>query len=264
MPDMDPRRRRESFNTVAELYAAYRLAYPDVVVADVVAQAHIASGRRVLEIGCGTGQLSVPLAASGAQLTAVEMGADLAAIARRNLARFPGVQVEVATFETWPLPESPFDAVVCATAFHWLDPDVRSTKAAQALRSGGVLALVHPHHVLDGNPGFFRDTSRCYVRWGLGDDPLWLPPSPDDLPAMYQELDARPEYASVERHRFDATRRYTTESYIGLLQTDSLILGLDGAPRAGFLADLAELVESHYGGEVSWRTVYEVVLATRR
>ncbi|MGH2816652.1 MAG: class I SAM-dependent methyltransferase, partial [Actinomycetota bacterium] len=65
---------------------------------------------------------------------AVELGAALAAVARRNLARFPAVEVVTAPFEDWPLPEEPFDLVLAATAFHWIDPGVRVVKAADALR----------------------------------------------------------------------------------------------------------------------------------
>jgi 16S rRNA A1518/A1519 N6-dimethyltransferase RsmA/KsgA/DIM1 with predicted DNA glycosylase/AP lyase activity len=47
----------------------------------------------VLEIGCGTGQATVPLAERGSRIVAVELGPAMAAVARRNLARFPAVQV---------------------------------------------------------------------------------------------------------------------------------------------------------------------------
>jgi SAM-dependent methyltransferase len=43
---------------------------------------------------------------------------DLAAVARRNLARFPAIKVVTAAFEDWPLPSEPFDLVLAATVFH--------------------------------------------------------------------------------------------------------------------------------------------------
>jgi len=101
---------------------------------DDLAAAVVAPGARVLEIGCGTGQATVPLAERGYRIVAVELGTDMAAVARRNLAAFDAVEVVTAAYEEWPLPGEPFDVVFSATAFHWIDPAVRVSKSADALR----------------------------------------------------------------------------------------------------------------------------------
>lgn len=59
------------------------------------AEAGLGPGRRVLEVAPGTGQLTVPLAALGCAVTAVELGPALAAVARRNLAPYPRAEVVV-------------------------------------------------------------------------------------------------------------------------------------------------------------------------
>jgi SAM-dependent methyltransferase len=115
----------------------------------------------VLEIGPGTGQATLPLAERGCQIVAVELGADLGAVARRNLARFPQVQIVIAGFEDWPLPAEPFDVVLAATAFYWIDPAVRVSKAADALRPGGMLAIIATHHIA-GSPVATRPSSPRY------------------------------------------------------------------------------------------------------
>jgi hypothetical protein len=58
---------------------------------------------------------------------------------------------------------------------------------------------------------------------------------------MYPELEDRPEFGRVQRHRFEIPTRHTTASYIGWLKTDSLVLSLDPKSRAGLLND----IESH-------------------
>jgi SAM-dependent methyltransferase len=165
-------RRRESFDRAAADYDRYRSRYPGDVVASVIRDAGIQAGTRVLEIGCGTGQLSVPIADRGAELVAVELGGNLARFARTNLSPYPNARVEVSAFEDWPLPSEPFDAVVSANAFHWVDPDVRFSKSALALVPGGTLTIGHAHHVRGGTPGFFEDTQPFYLKWGLSDDPF--------------------------------------------------------------------------------------------
>jgi SAM-dependent methyltransferase len=254
-------RRKESFDAAASDYARYRSGYPDEVLADVVAMARLHAGSRVLEIGCGTGQLSVPLARQGVQLVAVELGPNLAAIARRNLTGFPDARVEVAGFEEWRLPADLFDAVVSASAFHWIDPMVRFPKAARALRPGGFLIIVHAHHVKGGTPGFFADTQPYYLRWGLSDDPFFEPTAPEDAPVMYPELEQLAEFEEVQRHRFEIPRHHTTDSYVGWLKTDSLVLSLDPVPRQSFLDDIQRLIDSKYDGEVVRNFVYDVIAA---
>lgn len=256
-------RRRESFDSVADFYDRYRLPYPEEVVDDVITSSNLRDGSRVLEVGCGTGQLSVPLVQHGVDLVAIELGPHLAAHARRNLERFPSARVEVSSFEDWQLPSQKFDAVVSASAFHWLDPKVRFSKSAQALRPEGFLTIVHAHHVRGGTPGFFADTQLYYIKWGLSDDPFFEPTAAADAPAMYPELDQLSEFTSVERHRFEAPRSLSTASYIGWLNTDSLVLSLDDESRRGFLRDIEGLIESKYHGTAARNFVYEVILAQR-
>jgi protein-L-isoaspartate O-methyltransferase len=259
----DPRRRRESFDSVAAEYDRYRSLYPEEVIADVVTSARIGAGSRVLEIACGTGQLSGPIAALGVDLNCVELGPSLAAIARRNLAQWPNVVVENVAFEDWAVPAEPFDAVLCASAFHWLDPKVRIEKPAQALRAGGALVVVNPHQVLGGTPGFSEASQEFYIKWGLSDDPLFSPPAPADVPIMFADLEEGGEFEGLERHRFADLRPYTAETYTGLLRTDSLILGLDEQARQGFLSDMRALIDGKFGGEITRLYLCEVIVARR-
>jgi SAM-dependent methyltransferase len=233
------------------------------VVDAIVALSRLHNGSGVLEIGCGTGQLSAPLARLGVNLVAVELGPHLATLARRNLKRFPNAQVEVSSFEKWPLPRQQFDAVLSASAFHWLDPAIRFTKVAAALRPEGYLTILHVHHVRGGTPGFFADTHPFYLKWGLSDDHFFQPTTPENAPIMYPELDQWPEFRAVVRHRYEIPRSYSTAAYIGMLRTDSLINSLSEEPRHGFLEDIEHLIELNYSGEVARNYVYEVITAQR-
>jgi SAM-dependent methyltransferase len=260
----EPERQPESFDAVAEYYDQHRAAYPQQVEDAVIALSRLHRGSRVLEIGCGTGQLSVTLAKQGVDLLAVELGPRLAARARHNLAPYPNARVEVSSFEDWLLERETFDVVVSASAFHWLDPAIRCSKSADALRPGGFLTILHVHHVSGGgSPDFFADTQPCYVKWGLSRDPSFLPPTANCVASMYPELDDLPEFSSVERRRFEIARRYSTTSYIGWLETDSLINTLATASRRDFLEAIRHVIESKYGGAVERNYVYEVIAAER-
>jgi protein-L-isoaspartate O-methyltransferase len=91
----DPRRHdlRAVFNRAAEDYQRSRPVLPPGLFDDLVYLAGLRPGDRVIEIGSGTGQATVPLAERGLAVTAVELGAELAAVARRRVAGFPAVEV---------------------------------------------------------------------------------------------------------------------------------------------------------------------------
>ena len=108
--------RRDSFDSVADAYDRARPGYPERLVDDLIALADIGEGSRVLEIGPGTGQLSVPLAMRGASLVALERGPNLAEVVRRKLSRIAHADVVVADFDAWEASPASFDVVVAATA----------------------------------------------------------------------------------------------------------------------------------------------------
>jgi ubiquinone/menaquinone biosynthesis C-methylase UbiE len=132
---------RTLFDGVAPLYEASRLGYPSDIVDFVVTTAALGPHSKVLEVGCGTGQLTERLANFGFNLTAIDIGPSMIAVARRRLDR-SAVSFLVASFEDFPVGEASFDLIVSGAAFHWVDPEVRYRKSAQLLRPGGWLALL--------------------------------------------------------------------------------------------------------------------------
>ena len=111
------------------------------IVEFMVATAALRGGSAVLEVGCGTGQLTEQLAPHGFDLTAIDIGASMIAAARRRLDG-RAVSFQVVSFEDFGASDTSFDLVVSATAFHWVDPEVGFAKAARLLRAGGWLAVL--------------------------------------------------------------------------------------------------------------------------
>jgi SAM-dependent methyltransferase len=130
------------FNEVAEQYDRHRPSYPDLLIDRACEAAGIGAGAAVLEIGCGTGQLTRSLLARGLRVTAVEPGRQLIVRARDQLDAVSDVQFVNARLEDAVLPRAHYSAVFSASAIHWIDPDVGWRKAADALVDGGSLALV--------------------------------------------------------------------------------------------------------------------------
>jgi SAM-dependent methyltransferase len=254
---------RTTFDTAADRYDAVRPGYPRAVVDGLLQLAGIGRDDRVLEIGCGTGQLTVPLAERGLRVTAVELGAALARVARRNLAAHPRAEVVVGAFEEVALDPGSFDLVVAATSFHWLDPAVRVERSVDLLRPGGALAVIDTVHVAGGSSAFFADAQSCYERWDPATPPgLFLRPAAA-VPTVRPELEDAPRLGPVHLRRRQWDAGYTTEQYLTLLRTYSGHLALPVETRHGLLGCIGSLIAGRYGGRITKRYLTELRVAHR-
>jgi SAM-dependent methyltransferase len=127
------RERANSFGGAAHNYDTHRPRYPDQLIDDVLGS----GGRRVLDVGAGTGIASMQLIERGADVLAVEPDTRMASVAQSK-----GIRVENATFEQWEPVGRRFDLVVFAASFHWVDPAVGLPKIHGILGDGGKLALI--------------------------------------------------------------------------------------------------------------------------
>jgi ubiquinone/menaquinone biosynthesis C-methylase UbiE len=131
----DHQRHARSFGGVAEAYDRGRPSYPR----DAVAWLTDAEPLTVLELGAGTGKLTEQLVALGHDVHATDPDPAMLEILRERL---PGVRVTEAGAEEIPGPDSMYDVVVAAQAFHWFDAERALPEIARVLRPGGRLSLV--------------------------------------------------------------------------------------------------------------------------
>lgn len=129
----------EGFTVGADAYERGRPSYPPEAITLLTAELELGPGRRVLDLGAGTGKMTALLAATGADVVAVE---PVAAMRERLVARLPGVEALEGTAEAIPLPRGSVDAVVVAQSFHWFEAPVALAEIARVLRPHGGLALV--------------------------------------------------------------------------------------------------------------------------
>jgi SAM-dependent methyltransferase len=265
---------RATFEQVPELYQRARPAYPPQILDDLVALAELREGARIVEVGCGTGQATLPLAQRGYAITCVELGEQLAAATRRNLADFPSVDVVNADFESWQPECADFDAVVAFSSFHWIDAELRYRKSADLLRPQGKLAFVSVAHVMpDDGDSFFVDVQRDYEAV-VPDDPKTMsdaagPPHPgvivrlsDDT--IMRELEASGRFGEpVCRHYlFDVT--YTADEYTALLGTYSGHIAFGDETRERLLARIHDRIEARPERKVRRTSLALLYVAERR
>ncbi|MBO0834906.1 MAG: class I SAM-dependent methyltransferase [Actinobacteria bacterium] len=269
MPDWtehapDERERlKVTFETIADSYHAARPDYPDGLYDDLVTAAGLQPGASLLEVGCGTGKATIPLAQRGFQITALELGPDLAAAARENLAAYHRVQVVQQAFESWQPPAGVgFDLVYAATAWHWVDPAVRYERAWRLLRPGGHLAIWAAGHVLpvaDGDP-FFLEIQDVYDETGEG-----LPPGatflvPGNLPTERAAIEGSGLFAVTMAKEFIWVLDYTVDEYLALLDTFSSHIAMAPWQRDRLHGEIRRRLAPRPGGKLRrhWGAVLQV------
>ncbi|MFD0525459.1 class I SAM-dependent methyltransferase [Paractinoplanes durhamensis] len=172
------------FNEVPELYDRVRPGYPPELFADLADLDGLGPGSSVLEVGAGTGHATVPLAALGCTVTALEPGAEMAAIARRKLGNYPNVTVRTTSFEEWDDRGARFDAVVAASSWHWIDPATGWQRAHDVLKPGGRLAVLgNVVHRREDEPEMYAETADLHERFAPGDPDWGHPPLEDEVRA---------------------------------------------------------------------------------
>ncbi len=247
-------RLRTTFDEVASLYDEVRPGYPEDLFEDIVSLSGIPAGGRILEIGCGTGQATVPFARRGYRILCIELGEHMTAVARQNLEGYPQAEVRTGTFEDVPLQEGAFDLAISATAFHWLDPDVAYPKAAKALRDGGSLALfwnVHVHS--DASEGFFDAAQRIYEREApeiVGPEDYKGPPRPDEVTDRTQEIRNTGHFGRIATRHYRWDETYDSEGYLRVLSTYSGHRSLRDDDRKRLFRGIADLIDTRFDGRI--------------
>lgn len=255
---------RATFEEIPEAYGLARPAYPEAIFDDLASLAKLSRGARILEMGCGTGQATAPLAERGFRITCVELGKRLAAVARRELASFPAVQVVNADFETWEPEDKDFDAVVAFSAFHWLDPELRFGGAARLLRPGGALAVVATKHVLpaDGDP-FFAEVQADYDAVVPSEENR-PPPDPATVPDLGAEIEASGLFRNHVGRRYAWEVTYTADEYIALLETYSGHRSIESEQRGRLYELIRHRIDAQPGGTVRKTYLATLDVAARR
>jgi SAM-dependent methyltransferase len=138
----DLEQRKRWYSDAAQAYYEARPRYPQALIDRAIELAQLDANSAILELGCGPAIATVDFAALGCQLEGIEPNPDFYRLARQVCQPYPNVRLHNCTFEEWELPAQKFDAIVAATSFHWISPNIGYPKAVAALRPEGHLILL--------------------------------------------------------------------------------------------------------------------------
>ena len=263
--------RRGLFSSDVAAYETGRPGYPARVYELLEHVCGLGSGRQVLEIGPGTGQATGDLLHQGATVTAVELGAEMAAALE---AKFPGqdLSVKVGAFEDVDLDPESFDLIVAATSFHWIPAETGIPRCADLLRPGGWLALWWTYFGDPDRPDPFRDA----VTPIFGElAPSLIDTFPGmaflvgahhaiDAQARTSEIEAAARFGPVQHEAIPWTGRHTPAQLRALFASYSPCLALPPADRAQVLDAIEHLATDTFAGVVERPYLTLIYLAQRQ
>lgn len=226
-PRLHHSRRRElgqSFQDGGRHYQQVRPGYPAETAQWLVPP----GARYALDVGAGTGKFTELLLGLGLSVTAVDPSADMLGQLAEH---YPGAAAVLGTAEATGLPDSAFDVVTVAQAWHWCDALRASTELARVLRPGGTLGLVW--NQLDTSVPWVHRLSRIMH---AGD--VYKP--------GFRPL-VGPEFEGLEDHLTHWQDSVTTTDLMELTKSRSYYLRAGEATRAKVLANLDWYLHEHLG-----------------
>ena len=215
-------RRSLSFGEEAAAYERGRPSYPPEAIDWLLP----GGARDVLDLGAGTGKLTIRLVERGLNVTAVDPIPEMLELLRTSL---PGTPALLGTAEEIPLPDDSVDAVLVAQAWHWFDPERAVTEVARVLRPGGRLGLVW--NVRDERLGWVKDLGQII---GHEDDPY-----------SRRQVTLPAPFAQQEQRHVEWTSYLTPQALIDLVASRSYCITSPAEVRTRTLDQVRELLVTH-------------------
>lgn len=260
------------FQDAAEYYARYRPKQPQALFDFLVARFALDQTCRVLDLGCGTGNASFPLARHVGEIIAMDPDPDMIRVAR-DLASGQGLQnvrLRQAGSEDLSSDLGRFRLVVMGQSFHWMNRDQVLRDLYPLVQQSGGIALIAPAHgfVLVGEAPpkpkapWERVTDQLAAKY-VGERRRHPRSNPDE--PRHEQAIARSQFRIGEYHEFESERHFDAADVIGLLSSMSGNLRGQLGPRISeFEAELtAELLKLSPSGHFVDRTPAAVLIAVR-
>ena len=235
------------FARSADAYERARPDYPAEAIAWLAERIGLGPGRTVVDLAAGTGKLTRPLAATGADVVAVEPVAEMRARIGPAAAR-----TLEGTAEAMPLPDAGADAVTVGQAFHWFDGPAALAEIHRVLRPGGALALVWNRRPLDAPVHAAIEAIIARHRGA----------TPRHASGRWRDaFDATSLFGPLDEREFPHSRPQDADALADRVGSTSFVAALDDGPRGEVLAAVRALAAD---GPVDVPYLCEVFVCDRR
>ncbi|MEO8458172.1 MAG: class I SAM-dependent methyltransferase [Chloroflexota bacterium] len=154
------------FAGTAAWYAQYRPPYPDELIDDIVAHFALDGTGALLDLGCGPGTVTLPLAPYFSRVVAADPDASMVEALREAAAGDGRIEAMVMHAEDVSPALGSFRLVTCGSSFHWMQYEVALARMREVLAPGGGVALLGGLHAWwEGDLDWQRAVTRVIKRY---------------------------------------------------------------------------------------------------
>lgn len=248
-----------TFDTVATIYEKLRPGYTDELYRMLFKYIAIDNSSHVVEVGIGGGQATLPILKTGCILTAVEYGQNFSKLCEKKFEGYKNFSVITEKFENVSFPNSQYDLVYSASAFHWVPEDIGYSKVYDMLKHGGAFARFANHPYRDkGNPILSAEIDKLYSRYYCeyyGKDIKAETEYSEEQAIQRAQIAEKYGFVDIRHAMFYRTRTFSAKEYIELLGTYSDHIAIEEKIRTEFFAKIEETI-NQYGGKF---TIYDTI-----
>ncbi|TCL72630.1 methyltransferase domain-containing protein [Rhizobium sp. BK251] len=137
------------FRSTAAYYTRYRVPYPDALIERIADRAKLRPGGRLLDLGCGPGQLGIAFARlTGAEVIGLDPEPEMLAAAAED-ARQANVAITLRQGSSYDLEPDlgRLHMTVMGRSFHWMDRTATLEALDRLIEPGGSVVLFHDRHI---------------------------------------------------------------------------------------------------------------------
>ncbi len=247
-----------TFNTVADTYEKLRPGYVNELYQTIFEYKEINNLSRVVEIGIGGGQATLPILKTGCSLLAVDYGENFCKICCEKFKEYPNFSAVSGRFEDIEFDDE-YDLIYSASAFHWIAEEIGYKKVYDMLKEGGVFARFANHPYRDkGKPELSAEMDQIYADYYYKHHNKKQEPLVEysEEQAKNRALIARKYgFSDIQYKLFYRTRKFTAKEYIMLLGTYSDHIAIEEKIRTEFFSKIEDAI-NRYGGEI---TIYDTI-----
>jgi SAM-dependent methyltransferase len=261
---------RDLYRGTARHYDRFRVPYPQAMIEDLLAWVKPSGRGRLLDLACGTGQITFAIAPHFNEVWAVDQERDMVEVVR-DKARATGaghVRALIGRAEELDLPAGAFELVAIGNAFHRLMRDEVTAAAMCWLQGCGHIALLWASAPWSGDEDWQQALAALLASWRtqVGANarvPLDWDKARRERPDV--EVLAAAGFSSVRRASFPTIHRWTVDELIGFVYSTSFLpRAVLGERAAQFERELQHELESHLvAGELRETIGFACELARR-
>lgn len=248
-----------TFDTVAVRYEKLRPGYPEELYKMIFDYITIDDLSRVVEVGIGGGQATLPVLQTGCTLTAIECGKNFSKLREEKFKEYKNFSVITEKFENVSFQSSKYDLVYSASAFHWVPEEIGYSKVFEMLKSGGVFARFanHPHRD-KSNILLSNEIDKIYSKYYYGyygKDVEVVKEYSEAQAIQRAQIAEKYGFIDIKHALFYRTRTFSAKEYIELLGTYSDHIAIEEHIRTEFFSKIEEAI-NQYGG---YFTLYDTI-----